>query len=789
MDTDCFLEGAMYRLIVFFVLLLAGSNVFALEIEWKVDHPFRYFYQKSDLAIHQWAYQELLNENPDQAKFAPISHMERKLNKYGWWNKERLEKLRALRRKEGKSDILDIRQGWGSLLTSSAPEARGEIDGTCWNAKTQRHDNCEGKRQSELHGTTGRPERLKGRPYYFKRGTYLYPKFHRVTISLDDPPSETCIWTADDEIFLGEDNSEMKTITENCGDAVRARIKYEPDSDGVDVRVSVAGKSEESINIQVRDILIFALGDSYSSGEGNPEIPAKLHKFRAITSVIPNGENPARLTRKQKFGAPRRFPVGASSAAIWTDRRCHRSIYSYQTRVALQLAIAAGRNGKHHHAVTYYQFTCSGAEVTEDILYAWEGKECIGKAKSTRKPGPNHPFYMPQISKASLALCQYHGNPVAEKWRLSKIAGDSAKIYEKDHYLRYRSELISKQNTSRQACRFKRGRNVGDNPNLWYCRKNRRIRKIDLLLTSAGGNDVGFSKIIANIIATTKLVEFIRKSPFSKQFFVDENEAENRLGYLRNRLNTYNLALDKFLGVSAKGDGKPIIAMLYPNMIYKNADQGPNRFCPGGNTVMDVSKFLALDRSKLQSVENIIEGKKKPSGEGYDGLIQTIRRKGAAMKWSLVDGHREAFKSHGLCASDMGASPNESGTGSAEIQGIPYKIVDFSKNGNEAQNSRRWLRFDPVKDYYPYESRKTWFRSPNQDYLNIHYFKDIMPKGWKRKNKASALAITQRILGGSFHPTAEGHAHIADYVYCKAREQLFEKKCEDKNVTTYAHRW
>ena len=75
--------------------------------------------------------------------------------------------------------------------------------------------------------------------------------------------------------------------------------------------------------IVVRDHLIVSLGDSYASGEGNPDVN------RA-------GSTPAR----------------------WVDKRCHRSAYAGPAQAALALERA-----DPHSSVTFLSFACSGATI------------------------------------------------------------------------------------------------------------------------------------------------------------------------------------------------------------------------------------------------------------------------------------------------------------------------------------------------------------------------------------------------------------------------------------------
>ena len=813
------------RIILLIVFALLPLQLNATEIIWKVAHPFRYYKQRSDLAIHQWAFEQLQVQKDaagntigmDRARYAPISHIERMLNNPTWWknNPELLDRLKQLRVAEGRSAELNIRLGWGSFLTGSAPQERGAIDQTCWNDRrriadgrarpAQRYALCN---NSEWHGTTGKlfhyTRKKHQNRYRIKTGHYIYPKFHRVVIALEDFPqaSGECTWKADQPIFLktgdpGKSEKETETWIGECREPVHARLKFRPPDhpehhlSKVKIEVAWNGGMAGPAELEVRDFLIFALGDSYSSGEGNPEIPAKLHPWRAIGEAYPKGVDTSGNTAKRYYGVPRRSPANSTSAAVWTDRRCHRSVYSYQTRVALQLAIAPDKEGHHHHAVTYLQFTCSGAEVTEDLLYAWEGRECMQAAIANgTHNGPKHPYYSPQITKASQELCQTRneGNGLSYGY-FTDLTGQ---LHADDHYRSERAHWANPQSNRKPACRFRRWNNdtIKNKPFLAHCTENARAREIDLIISSAGGNDIGFSKIVAKAIVNDqeKLIDTIGKLPvlgaiMEKALFVDKEEAFKRLGRLSHRLEMYNKSLVNFLGAKPGN----VIAVTYPSMIYDK----DGKLCPGDNSVSDVSRFLKINGPFLAKVEEIVEKKCDADGSNC-GLVDLIRTRGKNMGWRVVDSHRDLFKTHGICAFDPALSPDESGRGKAEELGIPYKLVDETKPTTEEVYAAPWQRFDPVLDYYPYESRQTGFRSPNQDFLNIQYYKESMPDRWKEKTRESAIFLAKRILGGSFHPTAEAHAHMADHTYCHARAVLFDEECDAAKldmVKTFAYRW
>jgi len=120
--------------------------------------------------------------------------------------------------------------------------------------------------------------------------------------------------------------------------------------------------------VNVRDILIVAIGDSYGSGEGNPELPRKFSlgwPYRRMTA--------ADLATADLNGIPTsQFPwswqVNTTAQALWArggdvlisqqSRLAHRSVLAYSAQYAMALEKADPRT-----SVTYVSVAQSGATI------------------------------------------------------------------------------------------------------------------------------------------------------------------------------------------------------------------------------------------------------------------------------------------------------------------------------------------------------------------------------------------------------------------------------------------
>jgi len=133
----------------------------------------------------------------------------------------------------------------------------------------------------------------------------------------------------------------------------------------VSLRVVDADGEEESdtSEVVVKDWLIFGLGDSYGSGEGNPDVRATLPDPSEFETAGV-ARDPAESTAEVEL-------VSADDgAAVWQNRRCHRSAISGQVQAARRL-----ENADRHSSVSFVHLACSGARVYAGLIDFYEGVE------------------------------------------------------------------------------------------------------------------------------------------------------------------------------------------------------------------------------------------------------------------------------------------------------------------------------------------------------------------------------------------------------------------------------
>ena len=210
------------------------------------------------------------------------------------------------------------------------------------------------------------------------RESYLSPADHHVTARLTGavPTDASCTWAFD------TGDGAPQTITANCREEINLRARY---GKATAVTVDIAGQNgatqRASGSIQVRDLLIAGLGDSTAAGEGDPDRPVALSDDGfCFRNFIPTGRSeyfrPGRVgfngdkTCDGARGPDTNMAEWARLSARWLSAACHRSLYSYQLRAALGLAIE-----NPHLAVTFLPLACTGATIDVGLFGAQRARE------------------------------------------------------------------------------------------------------------------------------------------------------------------------------------------------------------------------------------------------------------------------------------------------------------------------------------------------------------------------------------------------------------------------------
>jgi hypothetical protein len=495
-------------------------------------------------------------------------------------------------------------------------------------------------------------------------------------------------------------------VLKPCAEPVDLAIPF-PKGARVSAISSASPQPVAEADIAVHDVFIAGMGDSFAAGEGNPDRPTEFSRTRSASygtapDDTPLDGYPARQGDWEEVGDVAFLDTGPR----WMSQACHRSLYSYQTRVALQLALE-----DPHRAVTFVSFACAGAEVTSGLLLQYKGTEWA----------PDQPD-KPQLSAVARAQCGE--TPAPEKSYLNTYS--------------LNGQLPMLENITLATCPRGKG------------------RRIDLLLLSIGGNDVGFARVVANTILGNEST-LRTLSGWMGQVQTAE-ELVKALPELEQRYKALNRAIHLHLAMPWTESDR-IILTAYPLMAVQ--DQGGD-VCPDGQTGMNVFPEFRLSQQRATGAEKASER-----------LNELMRKISKSFSWTFIERHRPEFSGHGICAGADGTALHL-----GDETRIPRLV-----NGT-------WQPFNPG-DYQAYTSRQRWFRTPNDAYMTGHYH--IATKIVKSVMQFQSWEYFQLVLAstysGAFHPTSEGQAVMADATLARARTVLNRYAARDRlRVTGRADR-
>jgi hypothetical protein len=499
-----------------------------------------------------------------------------------------------------------------------------------------------------------------------------------VTLAGTIPVNEGCVWSFDD----GEGSPHTANMP--CNEEIKTRVRYGRMTTASVDMILPDGTAQRLVSeIKVRDVLIAGMGDSIAAGEGNPDRAIRLSdegfcfkRFGGSEYFRPGREgftgNKSCASTPMESGTD----DWARQSARWLSGPCHRSLYSYQTRAALALAVE-----NPHLAVTFIPLACSGATVEIGFLGGLRILEC--PSPGTGAPCPRS--VRPQVT-------------------------DLAEV-------------------------------------MATARRHNPYRALDLILLTLGANDVLFSGLMANVIVepSTERSLLIRAGKITS---VEETQRilEEELP---GNFTKVRAALKPFVA----GDLSRVVFVTYANP----ALAGPNTPCPGGRDGFDVHPAFGADGERLRRASDFVSQRFLPRMKALARCEDRRNcRDPATETMTFVDAHQAAFTSHSTCARSNDDPPFDRdcfhGQGQAFRGGLTRAAVDPMSCGY------------PASEYRPYASRARWIRTANDSYLTaMTYPSDLHDAIW---------GILAAVYGGAVHPTAEGHAAMADAALPAVHEAL-----------------
>lgn len=625
------------------------------RIDWQVTNRFRLFRNTASFRLHENAWRQYLLHvdglNLDADASAAFVARTSVLGAETVLNDRRIAFSSILR------SNFDWR-GW----------AARQQDATCYDSKKRDYSACGGL------------------------DAYLNPSGHPIELWLTAigatpiPADKRCEWHIGGELVA----------TVPCGERVSGAAVTLPYPGGADISVNVVGEQPIAVAAAVHDFLIAGLGDSYASGEGNPDQPVAFSDSRRFHNLY-----------------PLRTPDNVAGSAQWTDELCHRSLYGQQFRAALQIAVE-----NRHSAVTFLDYSCSGAAVDDGILGPQSYVERRSDTDVVAKP---------------LARPLSGGSKDGELYRLL-----------------------------RTICMKKPEQKDGN----WRCPDGAYRRRLDFVFLSIGGNDIGFSSEVAWATlrdgVSAAIADFFGATVSAKEFM---QRARDRLPDAYARLaKAFEVSLPLYSGSDKTFDPSRVILTAYPDVVTDETgrqcaasgdSEGPEDQFAANQSLDMFSSWLVARSSRLTAVRKSIAS-----------LYGEMRSLAGDHGWTFA-GHVYAdrmFEGHGFCARNpkMASDP-------AEMLMIPCwgKAPRDTASCEQSWSgkARDWRPYNPATQNYPYALRQRWVRSFNDAYLIIN--QKVVDRSGQVDEKTSQGVFSETT--GALHPTAEGHAVMADALLLTVR--------------------
>jgi hypothetical protein len=541
----------------------------AADLLWEVENPYRFFKRSTSFEVQEKAFNAVRGAPGQPLPPNILWKVERRLN---------------------DPDCKDASTPTSCLATARPGYDKSRLG---WAAQTV-DVNC--------YDRNARPRRyMVSCERQYSWGTakedYILPDAHTVVMHIAPEPlaaagTGDCVWTWQPR----KPGAPAETKKQACNaKLVIKRVPFSLDraTSGVSVKVQLPnGTQLADPNVSVEDVFVVAMGDSFASGESNPDRPVTFSAgremvydpinaqdnlaFRGIdnkklnygVASAPEGTNPKALPKRLMEDEEKGLIFKLNSrefqdafdrrSAQWLSADCHRSQYGYPFRVSMGLALE-----NRHRAVTFVSLACSGSDIVEGLFSERDAREQIS--------GPNaQKRVVAQLDQLSDLICRNGtaGRTRAVSYRLPVYASGSTSIGE---------QVFAKQ----------------------WCPPENRKRPIDAVLLSVGGNDVGFGALVAYAMTESAADIAPIVGLVGHELRFSPAVSQNYLRVLDRRMKAVKDALSDGFGVD-------------PSRVLQNAYE-PIQFDETGNVCgaqptlgLDVHPKLKYSRERTQEVSNFV---------------------------------------------------------------------------------------------------------------------------------------------------------------------------------------
>jgi lysophospholipase L1-like esterase len=289
---------------------------------------------------------------------------------------------------------------------------------------------------------------------------------------------------------------------------------------------------------------------------------------------------------------------------------------------------------------------------------------------------------------------------------------------------------------------------------LALARRQMPERRLDLILLTVGANDILFSGLVADVITEAASERALLKSG---GMISSVAEAQRNLDTeLPANFARLRAALKPLIGGN-------LARVVY--VTYAHPALAGGQACPGGRHGFDVHPAFGVDPDRLRPVADFVSNQFLPKIKALARCEAGALCREPADEMTFVDGHQPEFEARGFCARSAGDPL--------------FDRECFSERGESFELSPVAAATDPMvcshrpSEFRPYAPRARWIRTANDSYFTAMTFPEGLPPTLQPSDIHDATwGATSAVYGGAIHPTAEGHAAMADAALPAVREVL-----------------
>lgn len=483
------------------------------------------------------------------------------------------------------------------------------------------------------------------------------------------------------------------------------------------------GKVDTETTVQVTPKLVVALGDSFASGEGNPDQPTVFNKWIKKKSL----QHDWILDPKSEW----KPQEAIQKSAEWFDAPCHRSLYAWPTIAALYEAI----NNKHS-VIQFASFACSGAEAYDGLIVPQ--KTLTGLVGSFNQSSAQHK----NLSKNT-------PNNISQQAALANLLCKDQEISNiNTPFIKHKKRGVAKNQ-----------KYFGE-IQLSTCHAPRNV---DRLLLALGGNDVGFSGVVKWVMEpnplTYKLIGKTLNPGFLKYLYMIDpttTQMSSSINQIPTLYEHVNMGLVK-LNINPNN----VYLMLYPDLSPLKTGASPQtleeelKYCQHrsreANRIFQKAAYY-----KLKSIFPLLRSDNANFGfipkrlnQLGPTFIQPLREKqqlGASnVNWNTFDS-QNSFYNSGICSGSLECTTESCTTGN-RIRWFSSEIdpKHLSLNSGPAIND--------ITEYYAYDPQRQ---------RGIRYGYDAVLTGLRLDENKN---LKFDWITNTAHPTANVHARIGQNLF------------------------